>query len=74
MVHGILSSLVAGTQLITVFLFRESLDAVLGRAVHHCPQAEVLWLMSAKEKWVAGDVPASREVLEKAFVANPESE
>lgn len=44
------------------------------RAVHHCPQAEVLWLMWAKEKWVAGDVPASREVLEKAFIANPESE
>jgi pre-mRNA-processing factor 6 len=34
----------------------------------------VLWLMSAKEKWLAGDVSASREVLERAFVANPESE
>ena len=56
------------------FLRRESLDAVLNRAVHHCPQAEVLWLMSAKEKWLAGDVPAAREVLERAFVANPESE
>ena len=30
--------------------------------------------MWAKEKWLAGDVPAAREVLEKAFVANPESE
>lgn len=50
------------------------MDAILTRAVHHCPQAEVLWLMSAKEKWLAGDVPAAREVLEKAFVANPESE
>jgi pre-mRNA-processing factor 6 len=30
--------------------------------------------MSAKEKWLAGDVPAAREVLEKAFIANPESE
>lgn len=30
--------------------------------------------MWAKEKWIAGDVPAAREVLEKAFVANPESE
>ena len=53
---------------------RESLDAVLARAVHHCPQAEDLWLMSAKEKWLADDVPAAREVLEKAFVANPDSE
>ena len=30
--------------------------------------------MWAKEKWISGDVPAAREVLEKAFVANPESE
>lgn len=30
--------------------------------------------MSAKEKWLAGDVSAAREVLEKAFIANPESE
>ena len=30
--------------------------------------------MSAKEKWLAGDVPAAREVLEQAFIANPESE
>ena len=44
------------------------------RAVHHCPQAEVLWLMWAKEKWLGSDVPGAREVLEKAFVANPESE
>jgi len=56
------------------FYSRESLDAILSRAVRHCPQAEVLWLMSAKEKWLAGDVPAAREVLEQAFVANPESE
>lgn len=57
-----------------VRLSRESLDAILNRAVEHCPQAEVLWLMSAKEKWIAGDVPAAREVLERAFVANKESE
>ena len=54
--------------------FRESLDAVLDRAVHHCPQAEDLWLMSAKEKWLADDVPGAREVLERAFEANPDSE
>ncbi|KAI5119400.1 hypothetical protein M0805_005943 [Coniferiporia weirii] len=53
---------------------RESLDSVLARAVHHCPQAEDLWLMSAKEKWLADDVPGAREVLENAFVANPDSE
>lgn len=62
------------TKLTIIAFFRESLDAVLSRAVHHCPQAEVLWLMSAKEKWLGGDVPGAREILEKAFVANPESE
>ena len=31
--------------------------------------------MLAKEKWVVGgDVPGARDVLEQAFVANPESE
>lgn len=30
--------------------------------------------MAAKEKWLAGDVPAAREVLERAFNVNPESE
>jgi len=30
--------------------------------------------MSAKEKWLGGDVPAAREVLERAFVRNSESE
>jgi hypothetical protein len=28
--------------------------------------------MAAKEKWLGNDVPAAREVLERAFVANPE--
>jgi pre-mRNA-processing factor 6 len=60
--------------LLTSFVKRESLDAILNLAVVHCPQAEVLWLMAAKEKWLSGDVPAAREVLERAFVANPESE
>ena len=50
------------------------MDAILNLAVVHCPQSEVLWLMAAKEKWLARDVPAAREVLERAFVANPESE
>ncbi|PFH46367.1 hypothetical protein AMATHDRAFT_70068 [Amanita thiersii Skay4041] len=53
----------------------ESREALLQRAVEHCPQAEVLWLMWAKKKWSEdGNVSAAREVLEKAFLANPESE
>lgn len=36
-----------------VFFNRESLEALLQRAVAHCPKAEVLWLMGAKSKWLA---------------------
>ncbi|ELK28472.1 Pre-mRNA-processing factor 6 [Myotis davidii] len=53
---------------------RESLEALLQRAVAHCPKAEVLWLMGAKSKWLAGDVPAARSILALAFQANPNSE
>ncbi|KAK9166808.1 hypothetical protein Scep_001999 [Stephania cephalantha] len=35
---------------------RESLDILLGKAVSYNPQAEVLWLRGAKEKWLAGEV------------------
>lgn len=37
-------------------------------------QAEVLWLMAAKEKWLAGDVEDARRILSEAFSANPDSE
>src|SRR5690606_12525804 len=53
---------------------RESLYEVLQRAVRYCPQAEVLWLMGAKEKWLAGDISAAKGILEAAFAANPNSE
>ncbi|KAG2138006.1 hypothetical protein DEU56DRAFT_945797 [Suillus clintonianus] len=46
---------------------KEPLDGVLSQAVQYCPQAEVLWLMSAKEKWLAGNVPVVHEVLERGF-------
>ena len=39
--------------------FRKSLDAILSRAVVHCPQ----------EKWLAGEL----EVAERSAIANPES-
>ena len=72
-----------------------AMDAILKRAVVHCPRAEILWLMAsffhfcsrmgdwtnvvfslqaAKERWLCGDVPGARDVLEEAFVVNPESE
>jgi pre-mRNA-processing factor 6 len=47
---------------------------ILTEAVKNCPQSEALWLMSAKEKWMAGDIEGARSVLEAAFDANPESE
>lgn len=49
------------------FFSRESLEALLQRAVAHCPKAEVLWLMGAKSKWLAEDVPAARSILALAF-------
>ena len=39
-----------------------------------CSQAEVLWLMRAKSKWLAGNVPEARSILNDAFGANPNSE
>eukprot|EP00614_Pseudopedinella_elastica_P016698 CAMPEP_0172649228 /NCGR_PEP_ID=MMETSP1068-20121228/241681_1 /TAXON_ID=35684 /ORGANISM="Pseudopedinella elastica, Strain CCMP716" /LENGTH=985 /DNA_ID=CAMNT_0013463579 /DNA_START=45 /DNA_END=3002 /DNA_ORIENTATION=- len=53
----------------------ESLDLMLGQATKLCPEAEILWLIWAKEKWMQrGDVPGAREVLVEAFKANPDSE
>eukprot|EP00891_Asterochloris_glomerata_P002445 jgi/Astpho2/2445/fgenesh1_pg.00044_%23_65_t len=54
---------------------REGLDALLKKAVTYCPQAEVFWLMAAKEQWKEmGNVPAARQILAEAFAANPDSE
>lgn len=50
-----------------IAFLRESLEALLQRAVAHCPKAEVLWLMGAKSKWLAEDVPAARSILALAF-------
>jgi pre-mRNA-processing factor 6 len=53
---------------------RPALEDLLRQAVRHCPGAEDLWLMAAKEKWLADDVPGARQVLKEAFAANPNSE
>lgn len=37
-------------------------------------QAEVLWLMWAKEAWMAGEIDTARKILEEAFRANADSE
>ncbi|CAG9460105.1 unnamed protein product [Pedinophyceae sp. YPF-701] len=53
----------------------EAMDELLRRGVQHCPQAEVLWLIAAREKWrTTHDVAAARLVLSEAFKANPSSE
>jgi hypothetical protein len=52
----------------------DDLQALLAKAVQHCPRAEVMWLMTAKERWLHGDVPGARQTLADAFQANPESE
>ncbi|KAB1212651.1 Pre-mRNA-processing factor 6 [Morella rubra] len=53
---------------------RESLDALLRKVITYRPQAEVSWLMGAKEKWLARDVPAARAILQEAHAAIPNSE
>ncbi|EPQ26135.1 uncharacterized protein PFL1_06343 [Pseudozyma flocculosa PF-1] len=53
---------------------RESLESLLERAVTNCPKAETLWLMYAKEKWLASDVAGARAVLIRAFDKNIGSE
>jgi pre-mRNA-processing factor 6 len=53
---------------------REHLEYVLKKAVQYCPQATVLWLMGAKEKWLKGDVDRARLILAEAFRANTDSE
>ncbi|RLN28236.1 protein STABILIZED1 [Panicum miliaceum] len=53
---------------------RGSLDALLKKAVNYNPRAEVLWLMAAKEKWLAEDFPAARAILQEAYAAIPSSE
>lgn len=59
---------------LTLTVCRETLLALLNRAVESVPQAEVLWLMAAKESWLSGDVDGARQILSRAFEANPDSE
>ncbi|KAF0719914.1 Aste57867_711 [Aphanomyces stellatus] len=47
---------------------------LLLKAVENCPQAEILWLMAAKEAWLNGSVEEARSILRQAFSANPNSE
>ena len=47
---------------------------LLVRAIEACPHSEILWLMAAKETWVAGDVPGARSILKQAFEAGHDSE
>ncbi|KAK9106619.1 hypothetical protein Syun_022630 [Stephania yunnanensis] len=53
---------------------RESLDILLGKVVSYNPQADVLWLRGAKEKWLAGEVDTARAILGQAYAAITNSE
>ncbi|RWR94204.1 RNA-processing protein, HAT helix [Cinnamomum micranthum f. kanehirae] len=53
---------------------RESLDALLTKAVICMPHAEVLWLMGAKEKSLLGNLTAARAILQEAHASIPNSE
>lgn len=53
---------------------QQELHAILTRAVVACPNSVILWLMNAKEHWLANDVPTARAALEAAHNHNPDSE
>ncbi|GHP09279.1 hypothetical protein PPROV_000801600 [Pycnococcus provasolii] len=56
--------------------------AILTKSVSHCPQAVVLWLMAAKERWLGGGqmppsaeaVDGARAILQEAHRHNADSE
>lgn len=54
----------------------ESYERLLQRATGYCPEAEILWLMAAKEVWKfgKGGVDQARLILQQAFQSNPNSE
>lgn len=52
----------------------EAVEQLLQQAVTACPNAEILWLMAAKEVWTNGSVENARLILRQAFSANPNSE
>ncbi|KAH7026407.1 PRP1 splicing factor [Microdochium trichocladiopsis] len=52
----------------------EELCQALEKAVNACPRSEEMWMMLAKEKWMAGEVDSARLVLARAFQQNPNSE
>lgn len=52
----------------------EAVEQLLQKAVTACPNAEILWLMAAKEVWTNGSVENARLILRQAFSANPNSE
>lgn len=52
----------------------EALDVLLKKATTFCPKAWPLWLMGAKEKWLAGDLTGARIILGEAFKINPDNE
>jgi len=52
----------------------EELCQALEKAVNACPRSEEMWMMLAKERWMAGEVDSARLVLARAFQQNPNSE
>lgn len=53
---------------------KEALYQVLEKAVEACPHSEVLWMMLAKERLLAGQLHEARLVLGRAFQQNQNNE
>uniref|UniRef100_A0A914YJP7 Pre-mRNA splicing factor n=1 Tax=Panagrolaimus superbus TaxID=310955 RepID=A0A914YJP7_9BILA len=52
----------------------ESYENLLKKATDECPNAQDLWLMYAKSRWLNEDVDDARRILANAFEFNPDSE
>ncbi|PHH75012.1 hypothetical protein CDD80_2707 [Ophiocordyceps camponoti-rufipedis] len=53
---------------------RESLWALLEKAVEKCSNSSELWMALAREKWMVGELGNARLVLKRGFKYNPDNE
>jgi pre-mRNA-processing factor 6 len=53
---------------------RDQMLSVLERAVEHCPEADYLWVLAAKEEFTVGNFDAARKIIAQAYKISPHSE
>lgn len=53
---------------------RSAMLQVLERAVAHCPSADYLWVLAAKEEFTAKNLDGARKIIAQAYQISPHSE